>query len=236
MLIAAVVLAASGSTASAPAFQSAADLQRWLTYYYRQPRPDLVVAALVALEAELPRHGSTLEAEARRGGMRSFFGLVLAKSPAAVTAVAQHDFTPGTRRFVAEALWRCGTEPCAEARAHLGVDPSPAAPPDTRSAPVDSAAAIDDLWASYSATGDPAYVERVIAALPSAGAGGTADELTRGTVGGAALWSLASNATQYPEVLAVCVAAAVRADQTRRPLLEEVIRRARQARGEDEGS
>src|SRR5258708_1090505 len=112
---AAAVLALFGGAAPSAAFHSPTELQAWLTYYHREPRPELVVAALVALESELPRHGSTLEAEAARGGMRSFFGRVLAKSPDAVVEVEGHPFAPGTRRFVAEALWRCGTKACAAA-------------------------------------------------------------------------------------------------------------------------
>jgi hypothetical protein len=190
-----------------------------------------VVAALTALETELPRHGSTLEAQAARGGMRSFFGLVLAKSPAAVRAVEAHDFAPGTRRFLAEALWRCGTGPCAAALARLRVEPPALATPapDVRFAPVDTASAVDDLWASYSATGDTAYVERVIDALPSSV---EASDAPRASAAGAAMWSLVSNAAGDPDVLAVCVAAAPRVDAGRRQVLEDILRRAREARGQ----
>src|SRR5207245_11162030 len=197
----------------------------------RRPRPELVVAALVALETELPRHGSTLEAQAARGGMRSFFGLVLAKSPAAVRAVEQHDFEPGTRRFLAEAFWRCGTTPCTAALARLRVEPAASAtpPPDVRVAPVDTAAAVDDLWASYSATGDSTYVERVIEALPESP---DAAEAPSAVVAGAARWSLLSSAARDPDVLSVCVTASRQADAGRRAVLEEIVRRARQVRGD----
>ena len=69
MIVTAAVFVLLGTAAPSPAFQSPSELQTWLTYFYREPRPELVVAALVALEDELPRHGSTLEAEAERGGM-----------------------------------------------------------------------------------------------------------------------------------------------------------------------
>jgi hypothetical protein len=230
MTIAAAVLALFGGAAPAAAFHSPTELQAWLTYYHREPRPELVLAALVALESELPRHGSTLEAEAARGGMRSFFGRVLAKSPDAVVEVEGHPFAPGTRRFVAEALWRCGTKACASALARWGVEAgSPA--PDIRAVPVDSRSAIDDLWASYSATGDRAYVERVIAALPAS----PAPDASAGGVGAAALRSLTASAIADPDVLAVCIDSAATAAPGRKAVLDDIVRRARRARGEDPG-
>jgi hypothetical protein len=230
MTIAAAVLALFGGAAPSAAFHSPTELQAWLTYYHREPRPELVVAALVALESELPRHGSTLEAEAARGGMRSFFGRVLAKSPDAVVEVEGHPFAPGTRRFLAEALWRCGTKACASALARWGVEAgSPA--PDIRAVPADSRSAIDDLWASYSATGDRAYVERVIAALPAS----PAPDAPAGGVGAAALRSLMSSAIADPDVLAVCIDSAATAAPGRKAVLDDIVRRARRARGEDPG-
>jgi hypothetical protein len=226
MITAALVLVLSGPPATpARAFASPGELQRWLTDYHREPRPELIVPALIALESELPRHGSTLEAEARRGGMRSFFGRVLARSPGAVVEVERQDFAPGTRRFVAEALWRCGTPACAAALARWGVDAGAPAP-DVSAAPVDSAAAIDDLWASYSATGERVYVERVIAALPTS----VAADRPRSGVASTALRSLTANAVADPDVLAACVESAVGAPSGRRAVLDELVRSARRAR------
>jgi hypothetical protein len=230
MIATAALFVLLGAATPSPAFESPGDLQAWLTYYHREPRPELVVAALVALEDELPRHGSTLEAEAGRGGMRSFFAAVLAKSPNAVVEVEGHPFAPGARRFVAEALRRCGTKTCASTLARWGVSPGLPAP-DMRAAPVDSRSAIDDLWASYSATGDRAYVERVIAALPAARSSSAPSEVAT-----AALRSLTGSATADPDVLAVCVAAAASAPPERKALLDDIVRRARRARAEETGS
>jgi hypothetical protein len=231
MIIAAALFMFLEAAAPSPAFRSKADLQAWLTYYHREPRPELVVAALVALEDELPRHGSTLEAQAERGGMRSFFGMVLAKSPTAVVQVETHPFAPGTRRFVTEALWRCGTKACASALARWGVEAASPAP-DMRAAPVDSRSAIDDLWASYSATGDRAYVERVIAALPAR----LGPDAPASGVAAAAVRSLTSNAMADPDVLAVCIESAAAAPPGRKAVLDDIVRRARSARGEEAGS
>ncbi|HUG53781.1 MAG TPA: hypothetical protein VMR21_09270 [Vicinamibacteria bacterium] len=228
MLMAAITLTLStAEPALPPAFASPRELQQWLMHYHRRPRPELVVAALVALEEELPRHGSSLEAEAQRGGMRSFFGHVLAKSPAAVQAVEGHTtFAEGTRRFLVEALWRCGTGPCGAAMARLGAD-APAPAPDVRTVPLDSASAVDDLWASYSATGDRAYVERVIAALPASAEPPPAP----GSAAAAAVRSLAVNAIHDRVVLAECVAAVEGAEGDARDILDEIVRRARRLAG-----
>jgi hypothetical protein len=217
---------------AAPAsFDTPDELQVWLTYYHHEPRPELVPAALSALERELPRHGSSLEAEAGRGGMRAFFGHVLAQSPAAVAAVTRQDFAPGTRRFVAEALRRCGTPACAGALERWGMGAGAPAP-DVRVAPVDSRSVIDDLWASYSATGDRVYVDRVIATLPPS----AALVASAGEVATAALRSLTASAIADPDVLALCVEAAAAADPGPRSVLEEIVRRARRARGDQTGS
>jgi len=55
-------------------------------------------------------------------------------------------------------------------------------------------------------------------------------------VGAAALRSLTSSATADPDVLAVCVESAAAAPPDRKAVLDDVVRRARRARGEEAGS
>jgi hypothetical protein len=100
-----------------------------------------------------------------------------------------------------------------------------------RAAPVDSRSAIDDLWASYSATGDPAYVERVIAALPD-----SSDAVAPSSVAGAALRSLTAMAMADPDVLALCNTSAATAPPDRKAVLDDIVRRARLARADETGS
>lgn len=59
---------------------------------------------------------------------------------------------------------------------------------------------LDALWGKFMATGDSAPVERIISALPWADVKGDIDRLL---VGGAARWSLTSNAIQHKQVLSV---------------------------------
>lgn len=60
---------------------------------------------------------------------------------------------------------------------------------------------LDALWGNFMATGDDAPVARIISALPWINVRG---DIARLSVGGAARWSLISNAIQHRRVLAVC--------------------------------
>ena len=230
MIIAAAVFAMMGAADPSPAFQSKAELQTWLTYFYREPRPELVVAALVALEDELPRHGSTLEAEAAEGACARSSGSCW---PRARMPWSRSRAIPSPPAPAASSRRRSGAAArrrCASALARWGVPAGPPAP-DMRAAPVDSRSAIDDLWASYSATGDPAYVERVIAALPD-----SSDAVAPSSVAGAALRSLTARAMADPDVLAMCNTSAVTAPPDRKAVLDDIVRRARLARADETGS
>lgn len=60
---------------------------------------------------------------------------------------------------------------------------------------------LDSLWGNFMATGNKAPVQRLISALPWVD---IKDDIGRKMVGGAAQWSLTSNAIQHPLVLTIC--------------------------------
>ena len=60
---------------------------------------------------------------------------------------------------------------------------------------------LDALWGYFMATGDDAPVVRIISALPWVNVRG---DVSRLLVGGAARWSLISNAIQHKPVMTVC--------------------------------
>jgi hypothetical protein len=116
---------------------------------------------------------------------------------------------------VAHGLWQAGTEQAQAALAsmsdlgsdrlarfvaELRADPHP---PDYLHDAVDSPAVLDACWASFFATGEPAYDHRIIQVLPWAEVRG---DVSKMLIGGAARWSLASNAVQHPRVLEICEA------------------------------
>ncbi len=60
---------------------------------------------------------------------------------------------------------------------------------------------LDTLWGEFMATGESAPVERIISALQWVGIKGNPNLLL---VGGAANWSLISNAEQHQKVMEIC--------------------------------
>ena len=217
----ALALVFSGSASSEPPFANTDELSRWLTYYYLKPQPDLTVRSLPALDAAMRENKQrSLADEVGRGGLRSFYASIFAANDPVVRELeaSMDGFSEDLRSFAGEALRRCATAECRRVRGSLKVTDSAAVPgPNT----------LDDSWAAFFATGDTRYVDEVIAALPLLELRGDPNQLI---VGGAARWSLASNAYQHAKVLVACEAALERADGVTRRLLAEIIAEARAER------
>ena len=91
--------------------------------------------------------------------------------------------------------------------------------------PIDHPMVLDALWGDFMATGEAAPVERIIAVLPWAwqyDPGNNPQDTQRYRqldfrfmIGGAAQWSLASNARQHPRVLAICETARGKTSDTK---------------------
>jgi hypothetical protein len=200
--------------AGEPVFRTADDVQSWLTYYYLKPRPELTLQSLSVMDRELQaRKGRSLGDEVGRGGLRSFYAHVFADNPkvAAEAGGALPTLPDGQRAFVVEALGRCATPACKSA---LPAASSPSLPtgPDPGT--------LDDSWASFFATGDAKYVREVIEVLPWVQVRG---DVNRMLTGGAAQWSLASNAHQHTRVLAILEEELKTAKEPTKALLREVI-------------
>jgi hypothetical protein len=94
---------------------------------------------------------------------------------------------------------------------------------DLYSMPVDSPQVLDMLWASFFATGEDLPVKRIISVLhlEKEGHGGQI------LIGGAANWSLKSNAKQHPKVLGICRNEVANAQETTKAMLESIIQNSR---------
>ncbi len=210
-------------------------LDEWLTYYYLHPRRDLAASAL----RQMSREGY-LAKPSVSFPMAAFFGRLLAADPTLAGELVEvaRQGSEGQQFAVANALWQAGTEPAQAALASMSevgserfsryvaellADPQH---PDYLHDAVTSPGILDACWASFFATGEPAYVHRIIEVLPWAETRGDVGKLA---IGGAARWSLLSNAVQHPRVLEICEARLAAAPSAS---LEEIVRSAKEtARG-----
>ncbi len=82
---------------------------------------------------------------------------------------------------------------------------------------------LDMLWGQFLASGDERCVQRVISALTLLDEKQNADRVL---IGGAAKWSLASNAKQHPRVLEICKSTLSFQTGVVREVLEDIVREA----------
>ena len=91
--------------------------------------------------------------------------------------------------------------------------------------PITSAGQLDGLWTLYFETGEDAAVRRIISVLHWLEDG----QGMQIVIGGAAQWSLKSNAAQHPGVLAICKDELARADETTSSILKKIVAEAGQS-------
>lgn len=189
------------------------ELGKWLTYYYLAPEPIKALDYLEPLNDSYIRNkGISLADVAVQGGVRSFYAKILSSSPEAVRELERRreNLPIDVKAFVVEALNRCDSAACEKVRGSPFIKP-----------PLEvTVAALDDYWAEFFATGERASVDRAIAALPLVETRGDVEKLL---VGGAAEWSLSSNAYQHRRVLEFCKAALADAKEPLKHLLSKLV-------------
>jgi|CXWL01.1.fsa_nt_gi hypothetical protein len=193
---------------------------KWLTYYYLDPKPLEAVAHLKPLnDAYVRIKGSSLAEVSERGGIRTFYSEIFESSPDAVKEIERRlpELEVDIRVFVNAALARCDSQECERVRGF---------PIEKREEPL-SVSLLDDYWAAYMATGEKSHVEKVISALPLIEVRGDVDRLM---IGGAAKWSLSSNAYQHSRVLQICEETELSASEPLKGILKKVILEAKSER------
>jgi hypothetical protein len=227
----------SGVTAGGPSgadgrgFDSQLDVSRWMMHYYEAPSPERVVPAI----AFMSKDGQLLGSD-KNQATAAFFGRVFVQNTRRLDGWVDHfrAESEDQRFFVALALWYAdvdrntdllgtlshGSDSLAQFSKELSSD----RPPDLTRVEITDPVQLDILWAEFFATGDRRYVERVISVLPY---GRPGEDSGRLVIGGAARWSLTSNAAQQVRVMEICSKAAHSANPQLRPLLQEVLDAAR---------
>ena len=229
LIVVALAVTCSIAVAAPEKFSDAQTLSRWITYYYVSPQPQRV--------------GEAIRAASSKGFMNEgknappFIGFVagaLHKTPAIAPSLVE---TLGSLRkadqpVVILGIWYSGHPQAKDILQRLSKS-RPAhkeliarllanAPLGVLDLPLEQGPwVLDTLWGYFMATGDDAPVARIITALPWVNVRG---DVPRLLVGGAARWSLVSNAIQHERVMAVCrKEAASSSREDARRVLAEVI-------------
>lgn len=221
----------AAAVAHAQPFTDVEQAGQWLTHYYRKPEPDRLPDALRILSA-----AGLLKPDKGASPMTGFIAGVLTAQPQSARALANRlSFLPEDEQPVLLlGLWYSGvpdakavlkelatTMPAQSARIEfLTGTPAPRIvemPPDQ------GAWVLDAWWGYFLATGDELPVRAVIAVLPWTQVRGDVGRLA---TGGAARWSLVSNAVQHDRVLAICKAQLKAQPPEVAKLLAEVVQAA----------
>ena len=205
---------------------------RFLMTYYLDPRPQLVVPTLRILNDD-----GLLSREAARAPFIVFIGTVLQKDSAPLADLLQFASTLPVEQagVIYSGIWFADTDATRAALQKVSEQtPTPAVrdaivnllknePPDLTTLPINSPAILDMLWAWFLTTGDTQPLQRIITTLPW-----TLDRenIAQFIVGGAAQWSLTSNAIQHPAVLDYCKRSLVGQNDETQRVLQQVIDRA----------
>jgi hypothetical protein len=215
----------------ASSFKSQEEIANWVTYYYVKPEPERVVDAVKYLgEAKLLKSGS----------MPSLFGFlagVFRSNPQKVNAWVDQLSTLADEEFssVLMGLWYADL-PFSKEKIKAAVAQRPALktsfsfvengqPMPVTEMPLEQGTwVLDSLWGNFMATGTDEPVIRMMKALPWIDVKG---DINRLMVGGAARWSMTSNAAQHKRVLEICTQQAKSQPKDIAQRLEQIIENAK---------
>lgn len=198
--------AETGPMPAPKAITTEGQLDDWMSHYYEHPQPDLTCSAFAFMAAKgviSPDNGLPTA---------TFLARLLEQNPSNAEEWRKCLSLAGddTATTVAFAFWITRNE--SELNAMLADKPDARleanireigqhSPPDLLKDEIDTPTFLDMLWGSFFATGDAKYVLRVMDALPFSN---EKKDVRKILVGGAARWSLASNAAQHEKVMQIC--------------------------------
>lgn len=184
-------------------------LNRWMTYYYLHPQPDLLVAALLLADKQ-----GLLQGDAAPP-MQAFASRVMAQNPSKVRDwyMQLASISNSSKTLVLTAMWWSNTKESkelldaiaanlpdkAKAEFHKQID-SPAQEIDKME--IESPDLLDMLWACFCATGEEKYVRRLATTLTWSKI--SSKDLAKMMIASSARWSIISNIKQHPRVKEIC--------------------------------
>jgi hypothetical protein len=202
------------------------DLDQWTAHYYLDPKPDGVDAALRAITAK-----GFFENDDVQAPLSGFFTEVFRANPDRIEGWITPYIGVARRHILYSALWMANSKSSRAALERLanGATPDEARslrsllttpPPTIESMAIDSPAALDYLWGCFLASGSDVPVLRIIDQLKLADVRGNLNAMM---IGGAAQWSLSSNARQHDKVLSIVKVRMSTADRDTKAKLQEIL-------------
>ena len=199
----------SGALQADAAFDSQASVATWITHYYRNPEPSKVPAAIRSMS-----EFGMLDNNAGLPPVFGFLAGVFRDNPDQVSGWLEEtrDLAESHIGVVVLGLWYADL-PNSQAQSYAILDQHPdlkqefsflltGSPMSVDEIPLEQGPwVLDALWGNFMATGSEVPVLRIAEALPWLDVKG---DIGRLVVGGAARWSLTSNAVQHPRVLQIC--------------------------------
>ena len=220
---------AAGAISKTRGFSSIDDFSKWMTYYYVDPEPQRIPSAI-----KFYSDSSLYNKENTRMITAAFFAALFKKdnelmkksfddisatgseNSRLILLNALHMVNSEESRALikkAEAEWKSeGLKNAIKKAISSSVS-------DIFKEPVHEAEHLDMLWATFLATGDKEPVRKIISALHLLEDGHGIEIV----VGGAARWSLISNALQHKIVYQVCKEELAKSEGATKRILEEII-------------
>lgn len=214
---------------SEPVFYSEQEYAKWMTYYYLQPEPDKVIAAI-----KFYSDSNIFNKASSRLPAAAFFAAIFKGNNDLMKKAYEEISANGSdnsKIVLLRVLWLVNNKESKELinKANLNwksdqikkhiYDVLNNTPPDIFKDPIKDPTQLDMLWATFLATGDSAPVERIISALHFLKDGHGFDI----AIGGAAQWSLESNAIQHRKVYQICQEELKNADGETKKILQKII-------------
>lgn len=181
-------------------------LDEWMMHYYEHPQPELTCSAIQFMSAK------GLISESSSPPIAAFLARLVEQDPekAQEWRVRLGSGGNSAATTIALALWMANNRSELEAMLTAKLDPQvhgtvtellQNTPPNLLQDEIRDSAYLDMFWGSFFATGDEKYVLRVIDALRFLA---EKKDVQKMLIGGAAQWSLVSNAAQHRKVMQIC--------------------------------
>jgi hypothetical protein len=203
-------------------------LSNWMTHYYENPQPELMVPALLFADKQ-----GLIQGDAA-APLQAFTSRVFAQNPDRVKEwfTRLGPIGENGKNIVLTAIWWSNTSQGKELLQTIASQlpekgkrefkkEIEGTPPAVETMEIVTPDVLDMLWASFTATGDTKYVKRLITTLSWERK--DSKDLPKMLIANAARWSLISNINQHAKVKEFCQTYLAQADADTKPYLEKAL-------------